>query len=141
MSRTAFVPRSDEVVRGELRRSTAVFMVGSPFRAFLQARERMSRHAISLGAPATRGSVAGSVAIAPCLDGMPLARKCREPGLGDLRIMIRSVEACADAANDLSIDDDWKTTFHLGEIARRHRREPALIDFVLDRFGRLLEER
>ena len=32
--------------------------------------------------------------------------------------MIRAVEACADAANNLSIDDNGKATLHLGEVAR-----------------------
>jgi hypothetical protein len=55
-----------------------------------------------------------------------------EPRLRDLRVMLRGIEARADAPDHLAIDDDRKASLHLDESVRRHSRDAAMIDRVLE---------
>ena len=64
-----------------------------------------------------------------------------EPGLRDLNVMLRRVEARPDSANHLAIDDNWKPALHLGEALCRHRSNATVVDRVLERLARFLEQR
>src|SRR5271168_4525069 len=71
-------------------------------------------------------------------DGSMLER--REPGLRDLHIVLRRIEARTDAADHLAIDDDGQTALHLDKVARAQQCDATVINGVLERFARLLEQ-
>jgi hypothetical protein len=59
--------------------------------------------------------------------------------LRDLDVVLRRIEARADASDDLAIDHDWKTALHLDETRRRDGSGSTVIDRVLERLARLFE--
>jgi hypothetical protein len=68
-------------------------------------------------------------------------RQRPNPGLRDLHVVLGRVEACTEPSDHLAIDHDWKASLHLGEAARRHGRNAAMVDRILERPARLLEQR
>ncbi|MGY4310947.1 hypothetical protein ACVWW1_000250 [Bradyrhizobium sp. JR3.5] len=70
------------------------------------------------------------------VEGSQLTRKCRKSRLSNLNIMIGGIEACANAADDLPIEDYRQSALHFGEIARSNRCKTTLIDCILERFSR-----
>jgi len=64
-----------------------------------------------------------------------------EPCLSDLYVVLRSIEACADAADDLAIDHDRQPPLHFDIAVRRHCRDAPVIDGILQCLARLFEER
>jgi hypothetical protein len=64
-----------------------------------------------------------------------------QPGLGDLHIVLRGVEARPDRTNHLTIDNDRKPALHFREALCRNRSEATVIDCILKRLARFLEQR
>src|SRR5580704_14981363 len=64
-----------------------------------------------------------------------------EPCLGDLFVFLGRREARTDAADHLAIDHDRKPALHLDEAASGYRRVTTVVDCLLQRLSRLLEER
>jgi len=76
----------------------------------------------------TKLSIPSSKPIAATVSAL---KGCKS-SLRNLRIMIRGVEACADTANNLPINDNWKAALHLGEVTRCYCCKATLIDCVLE---------
>src|SRR5260370_14610299 len=64
-----------------------------------------------------------------------------ESCLSDLYVVLGSIEARADAADDLAIDHDRQPPLHFDIAVRRHCRDPPVIDGILQCLARLFEER
>jgi hypothetical protein len=71
----------------------------------------------------------------------PSTRERCQSGLRDLHIVLRCIEARSNGADNLAIHDDWKAALHLREALRCDRRNAAVVDSVLERLARLLEQR
>src|SRR5271165_2630117 len=66
--------------------------------------------------------------------------KCGKPCLRDLHIVVRRIEARADAADHLTIDDDRQASLHRDEVTCRDQCDTTVIDGVLERLARFLEQ-
>jgi hypothetical protein len=64
-------------------------------------------------------------------------RERRNSCLRHLHVVLGRVKACTDRTNHLAIDYDWKASFHLYEAARRHGRDAAVVNRILERLTRL----
>jgi len=64
-----------------------------------------------------------------------------QPGLRDLHVVLRRVEARSDGADHLAIDHDWKPALHLDEALRGNGSNATVVDRVLERLARFLEQR
>src|ERR1700744_4647409 len=64
-----------------------------------------------------------------------------QPGLRDLLVVFRRVEARPDGADHLAIDDDRKSALHLREALRRNGSKATMVDRVLKRLTWFLEQR
>jgi hypothetical protein len=65
----------------------------------------------------------------------------RQPGLRDLRVVLRRVEARPHGANDLAMDDDRKAALYLGVALRRNGCNATVVDRVPARLARFLDQR
>ena len=68
-------------------------------------------------------------------------RERRNSGLRDLHVVLGRVEACTDRTDHFAIDHDGKASLHLDEASRRHGRDAAVVNRILERLARLLEQR
>jgi hypothetical protein len=64
-----------------------------------------------------------------------------QTGSRDLHVVLRRVEARSDGTNHLAIDDDRKPALHFRETMCRYGSKAPLVDGVLNRLARLLEQR
>jgi hypothetical protein len=64
-----------------------------------------------------------------------------QPGLRDLHVVLRRVEARSDGADHLAIDHDRKPALHLDEALRGNGSNATVVDRVLERLARFLEQR
>jgi hypothetical protein len=86
----------------------------------------------AVGSHGPVGRAIGHQTLDPARRDAALMRDRRQPGLSDLHIVLRRVEARADGANYLAINDDWKATLHLREALRRNSGNATVIDRVLE---------
>jgi hypothetical protein len=64
-----------------------------------------------------------------------------QPSLGDLHVVLRGVEAHPDGADYLAIDDNRQPALHLGEALGRNGSNATVVDRILKRLARFLEQR
>jgi hypothetical protein len=64
-----------------------------------------------------------------------------QPRLRDLDVVLRRIEARSDGADHLAFDDDGKPALHLGEALRGNGSNATVVDRVLERLTRFLEQR
>jgi hypothetical protein len=70
-----------------------------------------------------------------------LIGQCSKAGARDLNVVLGCIETCSDSTDHLPIDHNWETTLHLDEVARCDLGDPTVIDGVLQRLTRFLEQR
>jgi hypothetical protein len=64
-----------------------------------------------------------------------------QPGLRDLRVVLRRVEACSDGTDHLAIHNDRKSTLHFREALCRDGSDATVVDRVFKRLTWILEQR
>jgi hypothetical protein len=67
-------------------------------------------------------------------------RERRHSGLRDLHVVLGRVEARTDCTDHFAIDYDWKASRHLDKTTRRHGRDAAVVNRILERLARLFEQ-